>query len=306
LGWVISGIIIAMLLLPWIWWNLANFGTIVQSSAVAAPQLIRYSLTEPVRQGVPFGVVFEERYVPILLLSFTYAVRYAGLPLFAAAASLLVARLLNRRFPSLKGLHVLWLPFLGAMLPVMVHTFVRWYPRSWYYVPLAWAAAVVGGAVIDKAAQYWPKRRGFDYLRVGGVSILIIGLALQSVKAWREGFYPWQNHMLAGARWMAQSAPPDAVVASFNSGLQAYYGQRATVNLDGVVNWDAIEAMDNRKLLEYARSRGATYLVDYQAYIFNTFHPFFEEGFQDQLLPVTDLSPEFPPYGAVAVYEIVE
>ena len=77
-------------------------------------------------------------------------------------------------------------------------------------------------------------------------------------------------------------------------------------NLDGVVNWDAIEAMDERRLLEYARSRGATHLVDYQAYIFNTFYPFFEEGFQTQLVPVTELSPEFPPYGAVEVYEIAE
>ena len=103
-----------------------------------------------------------------------------------------------------------------------------------------------------------------------------------------------------------QSAPPDAVVASFNSGLQAYYGERATVNLDGVVNWDAIKAMDERRLMAYARSRGATHLVDYQAYIFNTFYPFFEEGFQSQLLPVTELSPQFPPYGAVGVYEITE
>ncbi|MFQ5612838.1 MAG: hypothetical protein ACE5H9_11960, partial [Anaerolineae bacterium] len=297
--WGIVGFIVVALLLPWFWWNLVTFGTVVQSSAIAAPRLVRYSLTAPLDRGVSFATVFRERYAPILLLAGTLTFRYGGLALSAAGAALILSRLLRGRYPRLAGLHPLWLPFAGAVAPLLVHTFVRWYPRSWYYVPLAWAVALLGGAVIDRAAQDWPRR-----VRLALLASLALVLALQAIKSWRAGFYPWQGHMLAGARWAAESAPPGAVVASFNSGLQAYYGRRTIVNLDGVVNWEALQAMEQRALLAYARQRGATHLVDYRAYIFDSFYPFFEEGFQGELRPVLELSPDFPPYGAVEVYRI--
>jgi hypothetical protein len=110
--------------------------------------------------------------------------------------------------------------------------------------------------------------------------------------------------MLAGARWMATQAPQNAVVASFNSGLQAYYGDRPIINLDGVVDWGAIRAGESRSLLDYAQQRGATHLVDYQAYVFTQFAPYLEPGFADCLAPVATLSPEFPPYGSVVAYRI--
>jgi hypothetical protein len=129
-------------------------------------------------------------------------------------------------------------------------------------------------------------------------------LALQVVKGWRDGYYPWQSHMLAGARWIASQAPDHAVVASFNSGLQAYYGNRPVVNLDGVVNWEAIRAGESQALLTYARQQGATHLLDYQAYLFTQFAPYLESGYADCLKPVASLSPEFPPYGRVVAYQI--
>jgi hypothetical protein len=305
-GWVLAGLLIVLLLLPWLWWNLTTFGAFVQSSAVAAPRVIRYSLTTtPQIQGEPLASVIQDRYLPILILSLILGFRYAGLALSTALVALILTRLLTGRFPPLREIGILGLPFLGAALPVFVHTFVRWYPRSWYYVPLAWTAAVVGGAIIDQAVQLWPQNnRLCRYLRIGGVTLLLLLLASQGIKMWQEGYYPWQRHMLTGARWAADAAPPNAIIASFNSGLQAYYSQHPIVNLDGVVNWEAIKAMEQRRLLAYVRGRGATYLVDYQAYIFNTFYPFFEEGYETSLQPVIELSPEYPPYGTMGVYQI--
>jgi hypothetical protein len=308
INWGIVGCLMTALLLPWFWWNLSQFGTIVQSSAVAAPSLIRYSLTAPLAQGVPFAVVFQARYLPILNLAGILAFRYGGLALSAMVVALLASRLLTGRFPPLAEIKPLWLPFLGAILPLLAHTFIRWYPRSWYYVPLAWAAAVLGGAIVGRAVQSWPQgshnRFASRFYWRGGLALLVLILALQTIKSWRAGFYPWQGHMLTGARWAAECAPPEAIIASFNSGLQAYYSQHTIVNLDGVVNWEALEAMEQRALLAYARQRGATHLIDYQAYIFDSFYPFFEKGFQAELRPVVELSPAYPPYGAVGVYEI--
>jgi hypothetical protein len=312
-GLTLAALVTALLLTPWLAWNLATFKTIVQSSAIAAPSVFRRALFEPLAEGVPFAQVWRSGFWPVIYLSLLLAFRYAGLPWTALAVAALLKRVI---FPPggeeekaisqelVKYPAVLLLPLIGAALPLMVHTFIRWYPRSWYYVPLAWASALaVGPALARIGSSLNTIYLGRMLARVG-LAALVVVLALQGVRSWRDGLYPWQDHMLAGARWIATQAPADAIVASFNSGLQAYYGERPIVNLDGVVDWGAIRAGEKRSLLGYARQRNATHLLDYEAYLFTQFAPYLEPDFADCLTPVATLSPEYPPYGRVVAYRI--
>jgi hypothetical protein len=342
-GLTLAAVMAALLLAPWLAWNFVTFGTIVQSSAIAAPSVFRRALFEPLARGTPFAQVWWNGFWPVIYLSLLLAFRYAGLAWTALLATAIVRRLLSpahgqgaeergsrgaeaqerkraqgnspllpcssalqlRRWPTLL------LPFIGAALPLLVHTFIRWYPRSWYYVPLAWASALVAGPALARLGgelSAVPRGRRLASRKAGlaqvGLAALGLVLALQGLKSWRDGFYPWQKHMLAGAQWMATQAPVDAVVASFNTGLQAYYGDRPVVNLDGVVDWGAIRAGESRALLGYAQRRGATHLLDYQAYLFTQFAPYMEPDYENCLAPVSSLSPEFPPYGRVVAYRI--
>jgi len=322
-GLTLAAVMAALLLAPWLAWNLVTFGTIVQSSAIAAPSVFRRALFEPLAHGIPFAQVWWNGFWPVIYLSLLLAFRYAGLAWTALLATAIVRRLLSSTHgqgeaPVVEGLVTkpgevpqapggwskLLLPFIGAALPLLVHTFMRWYPRSWYYVPLAWASALVAGPALARLGtglSAVPRGR-----RLAQASLAALGLvlALQGLKSWRDGFYPWQKHMLAGAQWMATQAPIDAVVASFNTGLQAYYGNRPVVNLDGVVDWGAIQAGASRSLLSYAQRRGATHLLDYQAYLFTQFAPYLEPGYENCLAPVSSLSPEYPPYGRMVAYRI--
>ena len=322
-GLTLAAAMAALLLAPWLAWNLVTFGTIVQSSAIAAPSVFRRALFEPLARGTPFTQVWWNGFWPVIYLSFLLAFRYAGLAWTALLATAIVRRLVSpahgqgeapveegsvTKPGELPHTPAAWskllLPFIGAALPVLVHTFIRWYPRSWYYVPLAWASALVAGPTLARlGARLSAVPRG-RRLALAGLAALGLVLALQGVKSWRDGFYPWQKHMLVGARWMATQAPVDAVVASFNSGLQAYYGNRPVVNLDGVVDWGAIRAGESRSLLSYAQRRGATHLLDYQAYLFTQFAPYLEPGYENCLASVASLSSEFPPYGRVVAYRI--
>ena len=312
-GLALAVMVTALLLAPWLVWNLVTFGTLVQSSAIAAPSVFRRALFEPLANGVPLAQVWRSGFWPVLYLSLLLTFRYAGLPWTALAVAALLRRVLfppgSERGATNQGVDVgrsstLFLPLIGAILPLLVHTFVRWYPRSWYYVPLAWASTlVVGPALARIGARLDTSNRGKALARAGLVALAVM-LVLQGLKSWREGFYPWQRHMLAGARWIATQAPNEAVVASFNSGLQAFYGNRPVVNLDGVVDWGALQAGESRSLLDYAQRRGATHLLDYQAYLFTQFAPYLGPGFADCLTPVATLSPEFPPYGRVVAYQI--
>jgi hypothetical protein len=311
-GLSLTGLVAALLLAPWLGWNLATFGTIVQSSAIAAPSVFRRALFEPLANGASFAQVWWNGFWPVIYLSLLLAFRYAGLAWTALIVAALLQRVLSQpdgeegaRGEIGKGYVVaLLLPLIGAVLPLMVHTFIRWYPRTWYYVPLAWATALATGpALVRIGANLNTVPRGRVLTRVGLAALGAV-LVLQGVKSWRDGYYPWQSHMLVGARWVATQAPADAVVASFNSGLQAYYGNHPIVNLDGVVDWGAIRAGESRSLLDYARRRGATHLLDYEAYLYTQFAPYLEPGFTDCLTPVATLSPEYPPYGRVVAFQI--
>jgi hypothetical protein len=316
-GLAFAVVVTALLLAPWLVWNLVTFGTLVQSSAIAAPSVFRRALFEPLANGVPFAQVWRIGFWPTIKRSLLWAFDYAGLAWTALVVAAILRRVLRasgetsqigetgaNEIREKRHIGGLLLPLIGAILPLLIHTFIRWYPRSWYYVPLAWSSALVVGPALARLGRDLHSAHNGRVLARVGLAALVVVLALFGIKRWRGGYYPWQDHMLAGARWITTQSPADAIVASFNSGLQAYYGDRPVVNLDGVVDWDAIRAGENRSLLGYARRRGATHLLDFEAYLFTQFPPYLEPGFEDCLTPVATLSPEYPPYGRVVAYRI--
>nr|MBI2904110.1 hypothetical protein [Chloroflexota bacterium] len=121
---------------PWWAWSQWRVGTVVQSSAVAIPSLVAYRV-----QTSSGAEAWRGLLLPILNLGFRDTMIYAGVGLLALCVGLLIARL--RRAPLYRG--ELWLPLLGALIIAAVHTAVRWYPRGWYFVPVAWGAALAAG-----------------------------------------------------------------------------------------------------------------------------------------------------------------
>jgi 4-amino-4-deoxy-L-arabinose transferase-like glycosyltransferase len=320
--------VVALVVAPWLAWNWLAMGTLVQSSGVAAPYVIRYSLLTPLRAGVPPLQVLGQRFVPILYLGFLLFWRYTGVAWVLVLLCWIAWRVVrlrrasrspvgaaSRRRPSpdnrqrelaptfWRAERALLIPLAGAILPLLVHQFVRWYPRSWYFVPLAFATALFTGPLLAGAVAAL-RQAGLSQAPrwlVVGAALLLVG---QGVREWRAGFYPWQIHMYRAAFWTAANTPPEATIGAFNAGLQGFYSDRTVVNLDGVTDQGALRAIEEKRLLSYINSRGVSYLVDYRAYIVDSFYPFFEQGFEQHLQPVATLSPEYPPYGAVVVYEV--
>jgi hypothetical protein len=55
------------------------------------------------------------------------------------------------------------------------------------------------------------------------------------------------------------------LIGAKNSGIYQYYSGRTVVNIDGKLNHEIVPAMEQRRLLQYLRERGITYLVDREA-----------------------------------------
>jgi hypothetical protein len=136
---------------------------------------------------------------------------------------------------------------------------------------------------------------------LGGSALLFL---LQGAKEWNEGFYPWQVEMYRVSLHLHQHLPPQTVIGSFNAGLHAYYSGHTVVNLDGVTNWEAFEALRQRRLLAYIDERGISYIVDFDEYIRGIYSPFYGEGYPERLALVAALSAPRPGFGTIVLYEV--
>ncbi len=273
---------------PWWAWSQWRVGTVVQSSAVAIPSLVAYRV-----QTSAGGEAWRGLLWPILNLGFRDTMIYAGVGLLALCVGVLVARLV--RAPLYRG--ELWLPLLGALIIAAVHTAVRWYPRGWYFVPVAWGVALAAAPVwVAGPATKVPRRLA------GGIAMaLAVIVGAQSVKMIGEPEYAWQADMRAGAEWLRANTAPEATVGAFNAGIYSYYSGRRVLSLDGLVDWGAIAVRREGRLLDYFVERGGSLLLDHREYLWGSFSPFFGSRKLELIaeLPVADKR-----YGPIVVYRV--
>jgi hypothetical protein len=123
---------------------------------------------------------------------------------------------------------------------------------------------------------------------------------------WNVGYYPWQREMLAANHWLSKNLPSDAKIGSFNAGIYAFYSNRQVVNLDGVVNHSAFEAIKGRNILLYLDQEKVSYIIDYDSAIKGEYRPFMGSGYPEQLEEITTLGGRIDsPLGLLRVYRLV-
>jgi len=103
---------------------------------------------------------------------------------------------------------------------------------------------------------------------------LILVMVLNGVRVIREQTYPGQADLYAAAVWLRGQSVPGTAVGAFNAGILGYFSGHPVINLDGVVDWGAIRAREQRRLVGYLVERGGRWLVDWQGSIWGTFGPF--------------------------------
>lgn len=287
----------AVTVTPWFLWSLVRVGTIVQSSGVAIPSLV----AAQIQATSDLTFLWNSLLFPIVNFSLRNSVIYPGVALLAALLGLALARWPGRFRPisstPAAGLgSALWLPLAGAILIVVIHTFVRWHPRGWYFAPLAWAWSLAAGPVLAAGLEA-PAGRRYRRIVFGLLGLVVVA---QSVKMLGEPEHLWQQDMRAGATWLTVNTPPQEIVGAFNAGIYAYYSHRRVINLDGLVDWGAIEARQQGRLLDYFVEQGGTILIDHEAYI-ESFSAYFGQRRLQEVarLPVADAT-----YGAIVAEAI--
>ncbi len=274
-GALVAGCVATLVVSPWLLWNLARFGSVLQVSATAIPEELQRAYVA--RHGSAPAVLWQ-RSLEVTMrdlarAGFLYlapsagAVRVLG-ALVAAVFTLQLlvpsgpARRLRRQCLRLAA------PACGIAATFLVHTAVRWWTREWYYAPLAFLGALLLGLVLDHAlasARALAPRWRWAAPATGVAAALLLAAALGPHQRAHWGLRSVHRvNQLEAATWIAQHAEPGARVGSFNAGILSYFGRRTVVNLDGVVNADALRARESGRLFEYVLEKRLDYLADFR------------------------------------------
>jgi hypothetical protein len=175
--------------------------------------------------------------------------------------------------------------FLFATFVILGHI------RSWYIAgPLA-----VGALLVALPAHFgWGDPlvpRGTRYLSRFILAAVILAHAVLAPAYAREIItsartpFVWRQ----AAAWVGEHTMPGDRIASFNSGSFGYLAPRTVVNLDCVVNNPGMQALEERRLLEFLRDWRIRYVLDDPGYVSNYMRAYGGKDWGQVVVPVDTL-----------------
>jgi 4-amino-4-deoxy-L-arabinose transferase-like glycosyltransferase len=261
---------------PWWLHALTRFGTIVPQSGAAVREqaLIYQALGMNVRDQLAWaaGAVVGPPLVDSTWLRQALGSGASAIGCAITVAIVVAAVAIARRGRSHDALRILCahaaclLLFYGLYLPA------TWFFRR-YLLPIHAVAAI---AVALGLARVWAQRLAHPR-RFRAVTLVVLGCMTATLVALVRfvTFAPTMtvdqgHHGAKGyrepARQILARAPQGAVVGALQSGALGWFAhgsERRVVNLDGVVDVEAAEALRGGHLAAFARSRGVTHLADW-------------------------------------------
>jgi hypothetical protein len=273
-----SAALAGVLLAPWVVWNLATFGTIMQSSAGAYGIIIQDNLRA--RGFTDFQILLHRLSETLKLFVWTIPNDVFGWgKLVGVVAGLALGLTLAEREKTRRAwaaAKMACVPLVAFLVLALTHSLVRGTIKSWYFMPAAAVGALLFGIFCAPftGADLWANARA----RIATVVVAVIilsGFALSGWTSWTKGMFPWQKEQLMAAQWVKQNVGADELVGSFNAGIIGYMSERTVVNLDGLANNAVVPYLQERRLWNYIEHRGIDYLVDSDYSILKDYRDFY-------------------------------
>ena len=292
-----TGIIVTLLILPWFVWNYVNFDTIRQVSSVAIPfQHHQWFLEEygsylsgafvwrevsyaSIAAGIAFMISGFGGLLPFGMVRYSYYFSSLSSILVWGGIGLIILLFIIKTGWKFKGFYakIKSLNFLlvFSLLIFLYYPLYHWYLPMRYFYPLLIVISIYFGLLFYYLSWVALKKYHYRTIALGFLGVLVLLSFVQSGREfWSFGRSPWHKEFLDDASWIKANTPPDAVIGAFNAGILGYFSGRRVVNLDGVINNNAFEAMKGERLGEFMLEQNISYLSDHQhsVDIFSTFY----------------------------------
>ncbi|MBI2610942.1 glycosyltransferase family 39 protein [Candidatus Kaiserbacteria bacterium] len=263
---LISGIAATLVVAPWLLWNAVSFGTVVTSSSLAST-MVNHELI--VQDHGPSSLQTLKAAVYMTDREARAVAPFTGIPVVLfILAGLCIAwflfgkgRAMLPRLPS--EIPVELFIASGFVLNFVANASIRWTARPWYFIAINLLIAIWLGWFLEKLRE-----EGYMH-RFIAVPLILFSLFLFYV-GWSKNLQDVaapQRQMLETTQWMNDNLPADALLGAFNSGIQGYFSTHRVVNLDGLVNNEALAALQRKDVWGYMQDEGIEYLADYDLYL---------------------------------------
>jgi hypothetical protein len=280
---IVIAVTAAACVAPWLLWSQLATGSVVQVSGRAGGVQVR----QAVEAQYPEFTDRLKHSADLVWSTLSSELPYAytvpgdlpgtlGVGIFAVAVALCTFVLWRRPSDYRFREACMAIGVLSAALVIMLvyHAGVRFFTRTWYFAPSAFLLATTVGLAFAAMArllhEYLPlanQRKGVaDGLLLSG-SALVFAIVYQphDTMGW-GGEHPHELNAYEGARWLREETPPDTRAGAFNAGIIGYFSDRTVLNLDGVVNENAYEALRDCEIATYISDEELEYLVDFGSY----------------------------------------
>lgn len=284
LGTSISAAISVIVTMPWFLWNYITFGEFIQTSGTILPYLehVIY-FKQAFVSGWTFTTLLHE--IWLLYQGIMWTGIWAGfgnifnsiegsiLPV-ALFLGLLIFPVFSRsdtRKWTVRALRKVIFLFPYVILLFGYHQGIRWVYREWYTIPITWTIVVILGVSYASFLQSFSISK-YSLKKANGLifTIIIFIMLLRSINVWKVGIYSFQGGFLNILK-MVDDLPEGSRVGISDSGFLGYRSKQTIVNLDGVVNNKASNALMQGKLLSYVLNNNISYVVVNSRYLLSEF-----------------------------------
>lgn len=242
---------------PWLAWNWATFASFSQVSGKAYPYYLR-TLWQAEGHSFSQWLVQEARMTYGLLANLS---RFSGfnklailLALFSAGFAVVAWFRRGRNLSSgmLSWLQVTGLicPTFGAILLLLAHGLVRWMYVPWYFVPGSILIALWFDVFLG-----WLNARRSTWAIVVGIAAILLQIGQGAAVVHSGGM--WADQARVAQEFMANMhCQSGEIIGISDSGYYGYYLPCRVVNLDGVVNNQAFQAIQQGRFRQYLDQAG--------------------------------------------------
>lgn len=173
------------------------------------------------------------------------------------------------------GWQLLTIALVWALLLLTIYSVLI--PALWYFSRYAMPSAVLltlltiilGVHLLMRTAQ---RGRVFSIAATG----VLIGIAVPMLTV--QYLYPWversevlgtpePDRVYIAIEWINTNTPPDTIIGGWQSGMLAFYTDRPVINLDGIANRAASQAIDEGRMWEYICAANIGYIVDWEVHV---------------------------------------
>jgi hypothetical protein len=271
-GLVMACFLAGLAILPWTLWNWHTFGSLVQGSASALPCVRKIVFFE----GNPGASDWTFTLHRLKLLGgwFPAILYYSGLgSLWFVLLAAVCATLVSPRGRALGGdlarAFVNVMPLALAVLALgIAHKFFRLATREWYYVTPNLFLALLSGGVAHflTTLTFEFQSRWSRLVRPWPLVAACLFFLLLGYKTWNSAQERLKRPRsffleILDAVEVQPDLRPGEMLGITDSGTVGFFSSHPALNLDGVVNPEAANAIREGRLLAYVRSKGIRYLV---------------------------------------------